>query len=242
MYTYAEPQTAYAKYKLDWIEKNAEYHRGRYDDGKIYAPNGMEFPFVILHNYRSGKTICIPVRSLSPEERSIRRLRRKLSSYVREGNRFRAFWSLTYRKIEEFANNGSQLRKLFNRIQMFRKAKGYSPLSYCWKYEEGEKTSRPHFHVLVDGYVKKQLLEKYWSHGFVDMRGIENEKACYRYIFKYFSKEQPNLMYWDKGKRFSSSRNIPKAPPSLWKRLGWSKEPLDLTQKFYNRGPMNHYL
>ena len=180
---------------------------------------------------------------MSPEERSNKRLYRKITAFMESGNSFKAFWTLTFdnEHLTKFDGTGKLVRKFVNKIQGYQKYHGYKNLSYVWKYEEGSESQRPHFHVMATGYVPLSYCVKAWGQGFVQMKKITSQRMAKNYVSKYITKAGQKPRYWVYGKRFSSSRDIPKAPKSSWKRIGWSKEPTDLTIEYDHRGQLPKY-
>lgn len=101
-------------------------------------------------------------------------------------------------------------------------------MDYLWKYEEGKKNNRPHFHMMFsidpiespyfdDGSKSKgsvpvcigKLFSKYWNYGLIEIAPVQHKYINY-YIGKYFTKSGGKLKYFPKNKRrFSTSRSIP---------------------------------
>lgn len=108
-------------------------------------------------------------------------------------------------------------------------------MSYAWKYEEGGKTSRSHFHLLIKfqniGVYGEfldlspngvfNLFHNRWNYGFVDVSPAKSSKTnkvdknmISKYLYKYFSKKNRIFKYWkNKDKRlWSTSKDV--VPPA----------------------------
>jgi hypothetical protein len=206
---------------------------------------------------RSGCTYKIIWLNQDPELKSLYRLKAKVLQSKIE---WKAWWSFTFndtalKKIEKFS--GAIMRTFIKTLkQKISRDKdpdisGKANFEYIWKYEEGKKHNRPHFHMFCSEYIKKSIIDEVWGQGFTYVEKIDNSDPAKlkKYLYKYFSKSsykpetvkedvkqaipvkyqtfKYRLKYWNYGsKRWSSSRGVKFAKSNLkFHTLGYSNEP-----------------
>ena len=86
-------------------------------------------------------------------------------------------------------------------------------ISFFWKYEEGKKNSRPHFHLLIRAPQLKflelyNLLKKYWNYGFIHATPILNPEQAINYLNKYIGKDTSFKFYPSNKRFYGSSRDL----------------------------------
>ena len=74
---------------------------------------------------------------------------------------------------------------------------------------ERQKRGAIHYHLIVDlPYIQKEKLATIWTHGFVDIRKIDDPVRRAAYLAKYLTKDGNE--YELKGRRYYTSRNLKK--------------------------------
>jgi hypothetical protein len=146
---------------------------------------------------------------------------------IEEGEVKRLSTKLRYNKYERFSKcmkdinwvvTGSLMRELFQEMRNYG-----LQISYAWKYEEGLKNSRPHFHILLKfrerttkpcAFCLYSLMNnRFWEYGRTEVVNIITKMQLEAYIKKDFSKYS-NLKFLSPMKRkWSTSRDV-KANPA----------------------------
>jgi hypothetical protein len=126
------------------------------------------------------------------------------------------FCTLTYNGLTPELEK-KHLQLLFKRLRLTHK------FSYFAVAEYGEKTHRPHYHILFFG-LENIILQKYWQYGFVSQSTISIPTI--RYCCNYATKKT----VW----RLTSRR------PALG--LRWTKTPNYLSELIRFKGTINYYL
>ena len=239
--------------------------------GDIYyqQPTWMKF----VNN--TGKILFVPNVWVSPEMTSMIRMKRKLL-YSLDYIRWYSFCTLTYAEDKLPTKWGGYImRQFLNKLAMSRKKnKEYlaydtkigSKISYMWKFELGEKSGRPHFHIMFDryhavGYEKfeyadnfggirsfkksknyKGSLAQLWGNGGVLIEKIDSKSKATSYISKYLTKSVElfeTVKEMEKifeGRRWSCSRNIKKKPSQGFKLHGLVNEGEKHELELYEQG------
>lgn len=128
--------------------------------------------------------------------------------YDKEGNEY-----LFKSSIKEFKGSGSVMRRFVNKVQTYYRRRE-KKFTYLWKYEEGRKNNRPHFHLLCWDFRGLEKFRKYlkrtWDYGFIAVEKISRKRELNDYLNKYFTKGS-NLKFWimkKRKKKWGCSRNV----------------------------------
>lgn len=84
---------------------------------------------------------------------------------------------------------------------------------YSWKYEEGGRTKRPHFHLLLDSkfemcwFPTYWVLLKLWKSGLIDVKRIYNDEHLSKYLHKDFTKEG-SFSFFKGRKKWGTSKGL----------------------------------
>lgn len=109
----------------------------------------------------------------------------------------------------EYANN--ELKKFLKRLNYFFYHTKKQSLKYIATWEK-QKRGSIHYHIIFFDfpYIKRDLLEEIWEHGFIKINQIkvDSKENRGRYISKYFSKDLELKEH--KKKAFFTSQNLKK--------------------------------
>jgi hypothetical protein len=143
---------------------------------------------------------------------------------------------LPFQSIKEFKLpdeiSGKLMKQLLDNIRKVVR-------SWSWKYEEGKKHGRPHFHMIVKSkmcrFCLDSLFQKYWRYGFVYVKPIWDQKHIQVYISKEFTKGS-SFEFFEGRRRWSTSRDLlPCVVASEWKYF----KSINNYKKAYNINTMN---
>lgn len=99
-----------------------------------------------------------------------------------------------------------------NRIKNHLRKQGLDPneIKYSWKYEEGGKFGRPHFHLILGTKMCLTclyfLFVRFWKSGIVHINPIWNDNILKHYLHKEFTKHS-KFRFFKSKKRWGFSRN-----------------------------------
>lgn len=116
-----------------------------------------------------------------------------------ESHKESAFVTLTYNQ-ENIPEGGTlekaELQKFIKRVRKEKKLKYYA----CGEY--GEKSKRPHYHLVMFGIGPRdrKLLEEKWDKGFIQIGTVTYESAAYTagYIMKKYNGQKAREEYGDR--------------------------------------------
>lgn len=137
-----------------------------------------------FYRRRDGKRglFVVPNEKVSPFQRSMYRLRRKLMSV-----QWKHFFTLTVSPENYAAFSSKDISKFINRIRR-RGFKG----RYAWRVELGEQKGRLHVHFLTDSFVPRVIDS--WGLGYVDIERVDfTQQLLKNYVSKicnYCAKEK----------------------------------------------------
>lgn len=166
--------------------------------------------------------------------RNLRESRNKIVRLIKSNPDMTTFITLTFKEVPSVSDSKQLLTKFFRKLK-----KDYEGLKYLYVLELGELNGRLHYHVLCNMDVdiklspkKKSMQHKqyeqefsnrYWQHGFVDIRSLEQEdnSNIALYVSTYIVKSLENTEL-EAVNIFNYSRNLNK--PEITKI--WSKQSL----------------
>ena len=110
---------------------------------------------------------------------------------------------LTY--DEEPSSAKDALRVLYNflqRVKRARKKAGLCPLKYITATEQGKKSGRIHHHVIMNGGLSRDQIERIWALGFANAKRLQFGPNGIIGLAHYITKG--NILY----RRFNTSKNL----------------------------------
>ncbi len=114
----------------------------------------------------------------------------KAHSFKCDLKRFRPkFITLTFAGIVESWQAERAIQKFLDALRHWAKRCGVKVLAYFWTSEVQERGAL-HYHILVLGapFLTKKLLASWWSHGFSDVRAVDDIGRAFKYLAKYLWK------------------------------------------------------
>lgn len=116
--------------------------------------------------------------------------RNNIIRLIKSNEDMKTFITLTFAKETNYKESKKLLNNLFNKLR-----RKYNNLKYLWVLEFGTKNNRLHYHLLANIELPKKInfaksqerkpiehkefennfRKKYWKHGFVDIRNLEQE-------------------------------------------------------------------
>ncbi|HZQ09752.1 MAG TPA: hypothetical protein VFD70_24460 [Anaerolineae bacterium] len=136
------------------------------------------------------------------------------------------FITLTFADIDDSWLVEKAVRKFLDAVRHWAKRSGVNTVPYFWSGEVQERGAL-HYHILLLGlpYLDKELIQSWWSHGFVDIRAVDDMGRAFKYVAKYL---------WKWGKLAAE----PDALPDWWFYFGiYSKRRYGFS-KFYQLPPL----
>lgn len=116
---------------------------------------------------------------------------------IKVDGRIRTGCLVTYKdnlKDINYKVKGNTIKVFINRIKnYFRKHSiPVTAIRYAWKYEEGSKTFRPHFHMIISTEMCTPclywLLKYYWNAGNIHVNPMYDDTHLLHYMHKEFTK------------------------------------------------------
>ena len=157
----------------------------------VYQPQGI----------RRAK--CKPtseIQGLLNEKNSERKLVRLLHSNFTEKD---VSLTLTYKVNPESTEEaGRLLANFLRRIKRARAKLGLEPLKYITVTEVGKRNGRIHHHVIMNGGIDRDMIEKLWGLGFANTQRLQFGENGITGLAMYFVKERQTYRRWN------SSRNL----------------------------------
>lgn len=99
------------------------------------------------------------------------------------------FITLTFAEIVDSWTAERAIQKFLDSLRHWAKRLGIKTLAYFWTSEVQQRGAL-HYHILVLGapYLNKEKIESWWSHGFVDIRAVDDIGRAFKYLAKYLWK------------------------------------------------------
>jgi len=122
--------------------------------------------------------------------RSIVKRLRRLNDYKCDLKKYRPkFITLTFAEVQESWFVEKALAKFLDAVRHFAKRRGVSNLAYFWSAEVQARGAL-HYHILILGlpYLDDAQIKQWWSHGFFDIRAVDDLGRAFRYVAKYLWK------------------------------------------------------
>ncbi len=182
----------------------------RYLDSK---QKGLKYVVKIIESGDLLETAIYPYLSIMPRtapptRRTESRLCQKLLNKKRAKKYLNRLVHLNFGKNDYFVtltysddylpNSISEAKKnvanYFRRINSTRK--GEQNIKYIFVTEYGEKNKRIHHHAIIEGSVKREVLEAKWRQGEVNIKPLDPDKG-YSYLVKYIMKSPKGKKAWN---------------------------------------------
>lgn len=116
----------------------------------------------------------------------IRRLQ-KVHDFKCDLQKFRPkFITLTFAEIVDSWTAERAIQKFLDAVRHYAKRQGVKQIAYFWA-SEVQGRGALHYHLLILGlpFITKAQIVSWWSHGFVDVRAVDDIGRAFRYIAKY---------------------------------------------------------
>lgn len=191
-----------------------EYRLKAIVSGNLIEMYMFEVPLLLNHSKHKEASIKRKDRADEYRERTAHRgsflIRRIVHANFRDYDKF---ISLTFNDDNDFdiadlKVTNKYKSKFFNDLKRYLKKN----LKYI-VVPEFQKRGAVHYHIVCNlPYVDKEVIEKYWNYGFIDIRAISNlDKQAY-YLTKYISKNNKDPRF--KGnKTYFTSTNLKRPKP-----------------------------
>ena len=108
------------------------------------------------------------------------------------------------------------LRNFLKRVDRLRKRRGLPELKYIYAVGGDEMPSpgysgkRPHIHLVMNGGIDRDELEKLWGHGHANTKRLQPNEEGLEGLAKYFRKQKSDRPDRKYAKSWSGSRNLKK--------------------------------
>ena len=117
--------------------------------------------------------------------------------------------TLTYSQAPTYERAQKDMRNFLLKVKRIREKRGMSPLKYIYTIEGDEDGTkqRIHIHLLMNGDMDRDELEKIWAKGYANADRLRPDENGLEAIARYLVKQQRNRRKW------CASRNL-KQPKS----------------------------
>lgn len=140
------------------------------------------------------------VQALLNEKNAERKLVRLLHSNFTEKD---ISLTLTYKVNPESTEEAGRLLSNFlRRIKRERAKEGLEPLKYITVTEVGKRNGRIHHHVIMNGGLDRDVIERLWGLGFANTQRLQFGENGITGLAMYFVKDRQTYRRWN------SSRNL----------------------------------
>jgi len=156
---------------------------------------------------RAKKTNVTPEKQARlNHERSIRHLVQLADANFDERD---IHLTLTYSAAPTYERAQKDMRNFCLRLKRLREKRGLSPLKYIYTIEGDEdgRRERIHIHMLLNGDMDREEIEKIWAKGYANADRLRPDENGLEAIARYITKQQKNRRKW------CASRNL-KQPKS----------------------------
>jgi hypothetical protein len=156
---------------------------------------------------RAKKTNITPEKQQRlNHERSIRHLVQLADANFSEKD---IHLTLTYRQEVDFDRARKDMRNFCLRLKRLREKRGMPALKYIYTIEgdENGKEKRVHIHMLTQGDMEREELERIWEKGYANADRLMPNENGLEAVVRYITKQQKNRRRW------CASRNL-KQPKS----------------------------
>lgn len=102
------------------------------------------------------------------------------------------------------------LKNYYRSVRRLREKLGLEPLKYMYCIEQGKKSGRIHFHVIMSGGIERNTLEEMWKHGRANTRRLQYDSEGLEGLIRYITKRN---IQKDGKRRWTSSKNLIKPEP-----------------------------
>lgn len=134
-------------------------------------------------------------------ERSIRHLIHLVETNFTEKD---IHLTLTYGERTNYDQARKDMRNFLLKLKRLRKRRGLPPLRYIYTIEGDEAAAgqRIHIHMLTDGDMDREELERIWAKGYANADRLRPDENGLEAIARYLVKQQKNRRKW------CASRNL----------------------------------
>ena len=112
--------------------------------------------------------------------------------------------TLTYRQAPDYDRAQKDMRNFLLKVKRLREKRGQDPLRYIFTIEGDDdgKKERIHIHLLMNGDMDREELEKIWAKGYANADRLRPDENGLEAIARYIAKQQRNRRKW------CASRNL----------------------------------
>lgn len=106
--------------------------------------------------------------------------------------------TLTYKRAPDYEQAKKDVRNFLGKVKRLRKKLGLPELKYAGTIEgntEGKK-ERIHVHLLMNGGIDRETLEKMWAKGYANADRLKPDENGLEAVARYIVKQQKNRKKW----------------------------------------------
>ncbi|MDM0963527.1 hypothetical protein QTI94_08135 [Clostridium perfringens] len=185
-----------------------------YREKKIYSGNMLEvenYPITLRERKHSRKRKVkesLPKQKNLNDKNSKKYLSRLLNTNFTDQDYFATFGYVDSKRPESYERAIKDFDNFLKRLRRFLRKNNRPELKYIFVIEYDEDINI-HFHMVLNGIVEFEELEKIWGKGNVEVSRLKANELGYEELAKYMVKDP-------KGKRrWSPSRNLKKPKVSV---------------------------
>ncbi|MEO5351141.1 MAG: hypothetical protein H7836_16085, partial [Magnetococcus sp. YQC-3] len=123
---------------------------------------------------KEDRWLCFE-EAMTPRQRSLWRLQKRLDVNPQVVKKFKSFWTLTVDNNHIVGIDlSARVKKLVNNMRvMYRKMGIKTKLQYIWRAECGGVSGRPHVHILFNfAYIPHKDITEWWGFGHVNFKSL----------------------------------------------------------------------
>lgn len=168
-------------------------------EAEVYPVYGRSTEMMLR---RAKKTNITPEKQARlNHERSIRHLVQMADANFSEKD---IHLTLTYREGVDFDRARKDMRNFTLRLKRLREKRGMPALKYIYTIEGDEdgREKRVHIHMLTQGDMDREELEKIWEKGYANADRLTPNENGLEALVRYITKQQKNRRKW------CASRNL----------------------------------
>lgn len=185
-----------------------------YREKKIYSGNILEvenFPIPLRarkHNRKRKIKESLPKQKNLNDKNSRKYLSRVLNTNFTDRDYFVTLGYADFKRPKSYERAIKDFDNFLKRLRRFLKKNNKPELKYIYVIEYDEDINI-HFHMVLNGVIKIEELEKVWGKGNIEVSRLKANELGYEELAKYMTK-------YPKGKRrWSPSRNLKKPKISV---------------------------
>lgn len=189
-------------YNLKIIKSGKRLEIYRYN-GYTVSNKGEEVTGDVFKDNKDGQEEAKD-RKESKRAETLNIARNNIIRLIKANEDMQTFITLTFKVESNYKDSKALLRECFRKL-----GRNYKGLKYLWVLEYGSLKGRLHYHVLCNipidiklsgskekksmehKALEKTFMEKYWKHGFIDIRhlGQEDNTNIALYVAAYITKD-----------------------------------------------------